>query len=484
MGRPGLATAEELALLERGAALEALADALAGVAAHRRGRVLFVSGEAGAGKTVLLRAFCQQAPRETDLHWATCDALVTPRPLGPLLDLADDLGDELRQQITDGAPPHDVAASLLRASRGRLPSVVVIEDVHWADEATLDVLRLVAGRVSTVPLMLVVSYRSDQVERVGPLRLLLGELPARESVAHLEVPPLSADAVAVLAEPTGTDPAALFARTGGNPFFVTEALAAADAALPASIRDAVLARSARLSESARSLLDAVAVVPGRTEVWLLDALGAVPAGAVDECLSAGMLRQPLAPRSPFATSWRDSRWKSHCRPTGAWSSTVERSWRSTGSMSSRASPIMRREPAMPKRCCASPSRRRRKRRRVARTARRPSSMRVLCDSRAAAPDERADLLERYAAECYLTVCALRASSRSPRPSSFIGGREYLGASRRRSFCVPVHSAAPVVAPRPGRMSSRRRRSSTRSEMSVTSRRSIASRPRWRCSTTD
>ena len=235
-------------------------------------RAVFVAGEAGAGKTALLRAFCDTAPRETDIHWARCDALATPRPLGPLLDLADVLGGELRRQVAAGSPPHEVADSLLRHSEGRVPSVVVIEDVHWADEATLDVLRLVAGRVSAVPLLLLVSYRSDQIDRTGPLRLLLGELPSAGSVARLEVPPLSADAVAALAEPEGVDPVALFERTGGNPFFVTEALAAGDAALPDTIRDAVLARSARLSELARSLLDAVAVVPGRTEVWLLDAL--------------------------------------------------------------------------------------------------------------------------------------------------------------------------------------------------------------------
>ena len=88
---------------------DALADALADVAQSLRGRVVFVAGEAGAGKTALLRAFCDAAPRETDVHWATCDALATPRPLGPLLDLADVLGGELRRQVAAGAPPHDVA---------------------------------------------------------------------------------------------------------------------------------------------------------------------------------------------------------------------------------------------------------------------------------------------------------------------------------------------------------------------------------------
>ena len=289
MRESAVAIAGPPALLERDDLSGALADALADVAQSLCGRVVVVAGEAGAGKTALLRTFADAMPRGTDVHWATCDALATPRPLGPLLDLADVLGGELRRQVAMGAPPHDVADSLLRHAEGRVPSVVVIEDVHWADEATLDVLRLVAGRMRTVPLLLVVSYRSDQVGRTGALRVLLGELPSTTAVTRLRVPPLSAEAVAALAEPAGVDPVALFARTAGNPFFVTEALAAGEATLPDTIRDAVLARAARLSEPARSLLDAVAVVPGRTEVWLLDALQTSPPGAIDECLNAGML---------------------------------------------------------------------------------------------------------------------------------------------------------------------------------------------------
>ena len=289
MRESGLGVAERPALLERDELSDTLGDALADVAQRLHGQVVVVAGEAGAGKTALLRAVCDGAPRETDVHWATCEALATPRPLGPLLDLADVLGGELRDQVAAGAPPHDVADSLLRHAEGRVPSVVVIEDVHWADEATLDVLRLVAGRIRTVPLVLLVSYRSDQVDRTGSLRVLLGELPSTTSVTRLQVPPLSAEAVAALAVPEGVDPVSLFERTGGNPFFVTEALAAGDATLPDTIRDAVLARAARLSELARSLLDAVAVVPGRTEIWLLDALQTSPASAFDECLNAGML---------------------------------------------------------------------------------------------------------------------------------------------------------------------------------------------------
>src|SRR4051794_20492853 len=97
-------------LLERSEELAALEEALA--AAPARGRVVLLRGEAGIGKTALLRAFCDDAP--TRVLWAACDALFTPRPLGPLLDIARSTGGELRDQVEDGALPHDVAAALLR----------------------------------------------------------------------------------------------------------------------------------------------------------------------------------------------------------------------------------------------------------------------------------------------------------------------------------------------------------------------------------
>ena len=120
------------------------------------------------------------------------------------------------------------------------PTIVVIEDVHWADEATLDVLRLVARRVETMRALVVVTYR-DELERSHPLRVLLGELPANDSIGRLSVDPLSAGAVASLAAPYGVDEADLFHKTAGNPLFVTEVLAAGGGTtIPSTVRDAVL----------------------------------------------------------------------------------------------------------------------------------------------------------------------------------------------------------------------------------------------------
>ena len=158
------------------------------------------------------------------------------------------------------AKPYEVATALMHELGRRASTVLVLEDVHWADEATLDVIRLLGRKVEGVPALVLVSYR-DELDRVHPLRVLTGELSTGPVVRRLRVDPLSPDAVARLAAPHGVDAEVLYRRTGGNPFFVTEVLAAADAEIPNTVRDAVLARAARLSPEARDLLEAVAAVP-------------------------------------------------------------------------------------------------------------------------------------------------------------------------------------------------------------------------------
>ena len=277
-------------LLERSEHLETLGGQLREVKVRSRGRLVLVRGEAGIGKTALLRRFCDELGRSVRVLWAACDPLFMPRPLGPLLDIARATDGELRAQVEGGAKPHDVAGSLLRELEAPAPTVLVLADAHWADEATLDVVRLVGRRVEGVAALLLVSYRDDELDRSHPLRIVLGELPSRRAVTRLELAPLSRASVARLAEASTIDADELYERTAGNPFFVTEALAAQTERVPATVRDAVSSRAARLSEPARALLDAVAVVPKRAEVWLLEALTGGSLEALDECLSSGMLR--------------------------------------------------------------------------------------------------------------------------------------------------------------------------------------------------
>jgi predicted ATPase len=277
-------------LLERSEQLSALEVRLDEVVEDGLGHLVLVRGEAGIGKTALLRQFCAGLPRRVRPLWCGCDPLFTPRPLGPLLDVADEIGGALGAQLGEAAKPHEVAAALLGELGLTAPAVLVVEDIHWADEATLDVLRIVSRRVRTLPLLVIASYREEQLERTHPLRLVLGELAGLEAITRMDLDALSGEAVQLLAESSSLDHDELHARTAGNPFFVTEALAAASERIPDTVRDAVLARAARLRPAARSLLDAVSVVPQRAETWLIEALLDVPAGAMQECLTSGMLR--------------------------------------------------------------------------------------------------------------------------------------------------------------------------------------------------
>ena len=247
-------------LLER----EAYLDMLAGPP----GRLILVGGEAGVGKTALVRAFVDGRR----VLWGGCDPLHTPRPLGPLLDIG----------LTVSSPPA-LAAALLDRLRAEPGTVLVLEDVHWADEGTLDVLRMLGRRIEGVPALAVATFRDDAP---APLRVVLGELATVAGVERIKLPPLSAEAVRTLAEPHGVDAADLHRSTGGNPFYVTEVLSAPTGAIPATVRDAVLARAARLSEPARELLERLAMIPGAADPALIDAADE----PLDECVLSGMTR--------------------------------------------------------------------------------------------------------------------------------------------------------------------------------------------------
>ena len=251
---------------------------------------MFLCGEAGVGKTVLLRHFCDSLPVEARALWGLCDPLFTPRPLGPLVDIAQETGGTLDKLVRREARPHEVAEALLHELATGPPTVVVFEDVHWADEGTLDVLRLLGRRIGATSTLLVVSYRDDELERTHPLRVVLGELATSDAVSRLKLQPLSPEAVARLAERSPVDADGLFRSTAGNPFFVSEVLASGPGAIPETVRDAVLARASRLGPRARRVLDAAAIFPQRADLWLLTALTGDAVDSLDECLDSGMLR--------------------------------------------------------------------------------------------------------------------------------------------------------------------------------------------------
>jgi DNA-binding CsgD family transcriptional regulator/tetratricopeptide (TPR) repeat protein len=276
-------------LLEREPLLAALDDRLQAAAAGS-GSLVLLAGEAGIGKTSLARAFCDRHADEAEVWWGACDALTTPRALGPLYDIARDAGGDLAAVMASEASRHERFSGLLDALTSPLrPIIVVIEDLHWIDDATRDLLIYLARRVDRSNALIVGTYRDDEIGRSHPLRDALGHLATLPAVDRLTLPPLSETAVAALAAGHDADPLAVHRVTGGNPFFVTEILAAGADAVPATVADAVLARAGRLSPAARAALEAAAIVPDRAGLGLVRAVAGDSADAIGDCVSAGLL---------------------------------------------------------------------------------------------------------------------------------------------------------------------------------------------------
>ena len=277
-----------MVLLERESHLAALRD-YAGEAVQGDGRLILVSGEAGIGKSALVEHLAAEMPAAR-WSWGACDGLFTPRPLGPLFDLAGQLGGELADLCRARAPREDLFGALLRQiSERRRLNVVVIEDVHWADEATVDLLRFLGRRIRLAPALLVATYRDDGLSAGDPLRIALGELANQRSTRRIALAPLSADAVRALASGSKFAAADLFRLTGGNPFYVNEVVTAGTDEIPPSARDAVLARTARLGGQARHALDVAALIGSRVDVSLLETVAGCQPADLDELVSSGLI---------------------------------------------------------------------------------------------------------------------------------------------------------------------------------------------------
>jgi DNA-binding CsgD family transcriptional regulator/tetratricopeptide (TPR) repeat protein len=261
-------------LLERDAQLADLSAALER-ARHGRGTTVLVSGEAGIGKTSLLAEFAELVAGKARVFRGTCEDLLTARTLGPFRDMGRDLGGALAGAGTDG---RDALMDTLIAEMSfpHRPAVVIVDDAHWADGASLDIVRYLSRRVHELPALLVISYRDEELSEDHPLWRVVGAV-AGPAVLHLGLTGLSDAAVADLATAAGLDPAAVVAAVDGNPFFLTELLAAPGAAVPTSIRHAVLARMALLPEPCRAALEQLSVVPTEVRSGLVESIVDDPA---------------------------------------------------------------------------------------------------------------------------------------------------------------------------------------------------------------
>ncbi|PWN02497.1 LuxR family transcriptional regulator [Nocardioides silvaticus] len=255
-------------LLEREHERARLSEAIA-AAARGEGSGLAVAGDAGTGKSTLVQVACADGPRIRLLR-SGCEALSTPRSLGPLRDIATEAGFTTVLG-EDDVVLTQVCEDVLRALTEE-PTVLVVEDLHWVDAATADVLRFVARRIGTAPLALLVTYREHEIGPRHPARQLLGDMANHERLSTLTLAPLSEDGVRRLVEGSGLDPHQVHRLAGGNPFFVTEIVKDPDRPLPRTVRDAVLARTADVTDADLEVLQLVATAPDRLDDRVLPVL--------------------------------------------------------------------------------------------------------------------------------------------------------------------------------------------------------------------
>jgi DNA-binding CsgD family transcriptional regulator len=258
--------------LERDASIAELTTA-ARDAVNGQGSVCVVHGEAGIGKSSLIAACRPHWHDDLRVLTGYCDDLATPRTLGPIRDLIPFLGAELAQALR--VQERDAVYAALRDEfSGADPAILIVEDVHWADEATFDVLRFLVRRIAHLPLVLVLTYRDDSVTDARGMRLLLGEIANGDRVHRIPLQRLSRAAVRMLSADSAIDADWLYRVSSGNPFFVTEVLrfGADTRTAPPTVIDAVIARTQQLSAQQRSDLERLAVIPSAVEGWLVQSL--------------------------------------------------------------------------------------------------------------------------------------------------------------------------------------------------------------------
>jgi len=270
-------------LLEREEPLVLLEGALTR-ARDGRGHSVFIGGEAGIGKTSLVESFVRSQEQGVRVLWGACEALATPRPLGPLYDIAHELGGKLLEALDANRPPHQLFQTFIDELRTEgCAKIIVIEDAHWADDASADFLKFVARRIARYAALLVVTFREEEVSAGHPLMRAIADVPA-DHLSRIRLQGLSAGGVERLANAHSLRIPNLHAITNGNPFLATELLRGHEDDLSDSLRDSMLSRLQRLSSGARELAELVSVVPDRAERGLLDQ--AVPAitGPLQECV--------------------------------------------------------------------------------------------------------------------------------------------------------------------------------------------------------
>lgn len=283
-------------LIERDTQLTVL-DSYLDDAASGHGRLVWVGGEAGIGKSSLVAAFIEQVHSKARVALAYCDGYSTPSPLAPVRELLLALPANVWPANASRAEVFANFMAALRNTDHELPYLVVVEDAHWADQATLDLLLHCARRVHACRALVLATYRSEEVDGSEGLQLTLGTTASASGTRRLDVPALTVAGVSALVAASGgatterVDARSLHDLTLGNAFYVTEVLASGLDDIPDQCRDAVLARVLTLSPRSQAALEVVALAGARAELDFVNDLLDGGLADLDEALRRGLLTE-------------------------------------------------------------------------------------------------------------------------------------------------------------------------------------------------
>jgi ATP/maltotriose-dependent transcriptional regulator MalT len=253
------------------------------------GHCVFLSGEAGIGKTSLVKMFCKLEKENCDIYQGACDALYTPRPLAPLYDIIWQISSSLWQGNHTIEERSDLFARFFRELKSKKETIVIIfEDIHWADEATLDFIKFFVRRIALIQCLFLVTYRDDEIHNAHPLRMVLGQLPP-DSFSRMQLTPLSRTAVEKMSAEKGYKGEDVFQISRGNPFYVNEILASYSKGIPDNIRNAILSTYHGLDGKTRQIWDLLSVIPLSFEIKYLEKLEPLYASALENCLDRNIL---------------------------------------------------------------------------------------------------------------------------------------------------------------------------------------------------
>jgi len=273
-------------VLEREGELGVLAGLFEGVGSSG-GRTVLIRGEAGIGKTALVREFIDRHSDRAHVLVGVCDDLLTARPLGPFWDMARDEPDLLVALEADDTS-RVMGTVLDLVSRSLRPTIVLIEDTQWADEATLDAITYLGRRIEQANGLVVLTYRDGEVDFDHPLRGVIGGLPPA-SVVRIRLEGLSLSAVTTMLGGSGLAAEEVIAATDGNPFLVSEMASGDGEVVPSSVQDSVMSRVGKLSSEARELLRVLSVIPERVSRGEVSQLTGGADAELGECERRGLL---------------------------------------------------------------------------------------------------------------------------------------------------------------------------------------------------